>query len=184
MSDNLQQLLTDVGNLRLPASESASVSAYASDIRFSRIRIRIANAKAETNGAVDSLEDDDDPPRGIDYRQCFEELVEAYPQAGRQRLQQAYAAFMKAMAEESKQRSLGSGRGVPRNARRPSALEGERVLAGWQGAFAQDFPGRAAMARGSDFRAKQRPTSRASDETRAGSGGVPSASDAGCGGSE
>jgi Meiotically up-regulated gene 113 len=62
-------------------------------------------ARAKPNGSFESP-DDDEPPTGMDYRECFEELVEAYPQAGRERLQQAYAAFMKAIVTESKQRRL------------------------------------------------------------------------------
>ena len=43
----------------------------------------------------------------FDQRELFEELVEAYPPAGRERLQQAYTAFIEAIATESKQRRLG-----------------------------------------------------------------------------
>jgi hypothetical protein len=42
----------------------------------------------------------------FDQRERFDELAEAYPPAGRERLEQAYRAFKAAIAEESKQRKL------------------------------------------------------------------------------
>ena len=109
MSDTTcQHLSAYTGNSTFPPPTPPPSPTSPPDIDFQDIRTHAnASAKVETNGLGDSFDDDDDPPTGIDYRQCFEELVEAYPQAGRERLQQAYAAFMKAIAIESKQRQLG-----------------------------------------------------------------------------